>query len=101
METADRSESNSARRTVQFRRDWSTTAPSHAVLEALAIVEDTTLLALRDELGTALYDYVDPEALDAIIGSGRSTPIELSFEVQHLRVTIATDGRLVVSTTRE
>ena len=82
--------------TIRSHHDWATTAPSQAVVEAVATVEETTPVALARETGTTLYDSVDPEALDSLIGSDRSGPVEIAFDIGSLHVTVASGGQLVI-----
>ena len=55
---------------LRVRHDWSTTPPSVAVVTAVAAREDVDPLEVRTELGSTLYDHVDPEALDALVTGG-------------------------------
>ncbi|MFC4542045.1 HalOD1 output domain-containing protein [Halosolutus amylolyticus] len=87
--------------TVQSHYDWSTTRPSHAIVDAVATVEDTTPIDLAHERGIALYDHVDPEALDAIVGGDRDSTVSVTFDIDHVQVTIETSGRLVVDVDTE
>ncbi|WP_440764923.1 HalOD1 output domain-containing protein [Natronorubrum sp. DTA7] len=95
MGASDR-EGTSGGETIRSHHDWATTTPSRAVVEAIATVEETTPVTLARETGTTLYDHVDPEALDSLVGSDRNGSVEVAFDVGSLRVTIASDGRLVI-----
>lgn len=81
---------------VRSHHDWTTTSPSQAVIEAIATAEETTPGALARETGTTLYDYIDPEALDSLVDSDRDGSVEISFDVDHLHITIARSGQLVI-----
>ncbi|NKE35634.1 hypothetical protein GWG54_07355 [Natronococcus sp. JC468] len=70
--------------TIHFQRryDWSATSPSIAIVTALATVigVDTT------ELDWTLHDYIDPEALDALVRDQQSERITVSFAVDRYRI---------------
>lgn len=76
--------------------DWSSTSPSVAVIEAIAVLEDVTPLAVRTELETSLYEHVDPGALDAILDSDRGYPVTVTFTVDDYTVRLESHGLLVV-----
>ena len=95
MGASDR-ESPSGDEIFRSHHDWTATAPSQAVVEAVATVEETTPIALPRETGTTLYDHVDPEALDSLVGSDRSGSVEVAFDIGSLRVTVASGGQLVI-----
>lgn len=66
--------------------DWSATAASTATIAALATLEEVDPVELSDVFGATLYDYVDPEALNALVaGEGH---INLSFLIDDYRVRI-------------
>ncbi|WP_226042116.1 HalOD1 output domain-containing protein [Natrinema sp. DC36] len=71
-----------------FRRtyDWSDTAASMATITALGTLEEVDPVELSDVLGTTLYDYVDPEALDTLVAAEEL--VNLSFLVDDYRVQI-------------
>lgn len=85
--------------TVQFRRtyDWTATSPSVAAVEALASVEGVDPL----ELDVALYDHVDPEALDALIDGEKPRSIRVTFSVGYYHVTFEGDELVVYTTIGE
>lgn len=68
--------------TVHLRQthDWSDTPPSIAAVEALANLESVDPIALATEFDVVLYEYVDPEALDAIVRGGGAATISLSID---------------------
>ncbi|MDF9744471.1 HalOD1 output domain-containing protein [Natrinema salsiterrestre] len=75
-------------REVLFRRtyDWSATAASTATVTALATLEAVDPMEFSDVFGATLYDFVDPEALDALVdGEGH---VILSFPIGDYRVRI-------------
>lgn len=74
---------------VRFDRDGR--SPSVAVAEAL----EPTL----DDLNRTLFDYVDPDAMDELVGSAAATrSVTVSFEVDGTSVAVHGDGRVVVRT---
>lgn len=79
---------------IQQTYDWSTTAPSMAILTALGTLEGVDPMELSDIFGAPLYDYIDPEALDRLVsGEGQ---LNLSFPIDDYRVQI--DGaELIIS----
>ncbi|WP_436343791.1 HalOD1 output domain-containing protein [Natronorubrum sp. FCH18a] len=83
--------------TIRTQYDWAATAPSQAIVEAVATVEETTPVALVRETGTTLYDHVDPEALDLLVGGDRNGSLEVAFDIDSLHITIASGGQLVIS----
>lgn len=69
---------------VHFQRvyDWSATSPSIAAVTALATVigVDST------DLDSTLYDYVDPDALDALVRDQNSERVTVSFTIDRYRI---------------
>jgi hypothetical protein len=59
---------------------------------SVAVAE--TLEAALDEWGQPLFDYVDPEALDALVSESASATV--SFDVESATVTVHSDGRVFV-----
>lgn len=66
--------------------DWSVTAPSVAAINALATVKNVDPIELATEFDTRLYECIDPEALDAIIGNGRPGSISVSFILENYQL---------------
>ena len=66
----------------QEQYDWSTERPSGAVIEAISEVENTDPI----ELPVILYEYIDPEALDALVTTDSN--VSVSFTVGEYRVHI-------------
>lgn len=83
--------------TVRRQYDWSSTAPSTAVIEMVAETRnrDPTILE-------PLYGAVNTDALDALIQSdGQSTAagtVAVSFEFADQQVTVHSSGDVVVHT---
>jgi hypothetical protein len=67
---------------------------SETIVEALAAVENVE----PDELGTRLYDSVDPEALDSLYGTAadRSERLRLAFTIDGYEVVVGDDGTCLV-----
>ncbi|MFC7215118.1 HalOD1 output domain-containing protein [Saliphagus sp. GCM10025334] len=76
--------------------DWSVTAPSLAVIDALATIESVDPTELLTVLETTLYDYVDPEALDIFVREQKSDPVTVTLWIDRYRVRFDSD-ELVVS----
>ena len=74
--------------------DWGSGTPSMEVLAAVADLEGDEPEELARTSGVALYDYVDPEALDAILD--HCPGITVSFSVDQYDVEV-TNCRLSVS----
>lgn len=74
--------------------DWSEyTYPSTAIVESVAdaVGRDQSTLA-------RLHDYVDCDALDALVTGESTDDLELSFVYDDVHVTVVGDGRLLVDT---
>lgn len=80
---------------IQAEFDWSAKAPSNAVVEAVAIASDREPTAVEP-----LYESVDPDALDALVGSNGTDSEDgeasVSFEHAGHVVTVHSDGSVVV-----
>ncbi|SEP90363.1 HalOD1 output domain-containing protein [Natrinema salaciae] len=97
MGTSRRDNTHPGRETVRAHYDWEATTPSQAIVEAVATVEETTPVALAREAGTTVYEHIDPDALDSLVGSDRTGVVEVAFDIDHHHITIASDGRLVIT----
>lgn len=75
--------------------DWSATAPSTAIVEAIAAAEDVDPVALATDEGTPLYEHVDPDALDALVTDQRANRVAMSLTIDGYTVRIA-DTELIV-----
>jgi hypothetical protein len=60
---------------------------------SLAVAE--TLETALDEPVDPLFDYVDPDALDNLVGRS-STTVTVTFDVEGATVTVHGDGRVLV-----
>lgn len=77
------------------RHDQARDGPiSETIVRALAAVENVE----PEELGTRLYDSVDPEALDCLYGTAaeRSEHLRLAFTVGKYEVVVTDDGNCLV-----
>lgn len=90
-------DSNSSRR-VEHSYD-AATPPSLAIVQAVAVMEDVDPMNSRD-IGLRLYDHVDPEALDRLLGDPTgSASVSIDLDVENsprYAVHLHENGRLVV-----
>jgi len=62
-----------------------------------SVVVAETLETVLDDRNRTLFDYVDPDAMDELLGGrGSAASITVSFEVGGTSVTVHGDGRVVV-----
>jgi hypothetical protein len=66
----------------------SATAPSTAVIEAIAAVEEVDPVALSSIEGITLHDYVDSDALDRLFTDRGVDDISVTFTVDEYTVCI-------------
>jgi hypothetical protein len=75
--------------------DWSSRAPSRAVVETVAIAENAEPTAIEP-----LYDSVDPDALDALVRSNGRNPkngdVTVTFTLDGCKVQVRSDGVVIV-----
>ncbi|WMT07994.1 hypothetical protein NP511_21840 [Natrinema thermotolerans] len=71
---------------IQNQYDWSNTAPSQAIVEAIAAIENVDPIALSVEKGWTLHDTVDPEALDTLLNEG--SLVSVSFTIGSYKIQI-------------
>ncbi|OLZ41499.1 hypothetical protein A6E15_11105 [Natrinema saccharevitans] len=71
--------------TVRREFDWSETPPSIAIVVTIAEIENVDPIDLPTTVGTTLYSYVDPGALDALVDGER---VAVSFSMAGYRVRI-------------
>lgn len=76
---------------VQTEYDWSTTTPSHAVIQAISAIENVEPISLSDKVDATLYDSVDLDALDRLATT--DTDVRISFRFETYLVEI--DGNTV------
>ncbi|QLG48269.1 HalOD1 output domain-containing protein [Natrinema halophilum] len=65
---------------------WSSTTPTVAIVNAIAGIENVDPTDLPVTLNTALYDHIDPEALDTLVTT--SNDPKLSFAIDEYRIEI-------------
>lgn len=70
--------------TLRFDFDHATTAPSTALVEALASMKNTDPIALLEEEDVSLGDSIDLDALDRLMEDGREKDVEA--------ITLSIDG---------
>jgi len=63
-------------------------SPSRAVVEAVAGAAGVEPVNLADEAGIVLYDHVDLDALDALVGGRPGSDIHVSLSVAGHEVTV-------------
>lgn len=80
-----------APRMVRAAYDWTRTAPSIAIIETIATIEDTD----PRDLSITLNDYVEPEALDTLFGDDRRSVDAITVGIGDYTVQI-TDSELIV-----
>lgn len=76
--------------------DWSVTPPSLAVVRTLSQASDVDPLALSSDQPVPLHDYVDPDALDALVGDGDDDSVTVTLSLDGCDVEIR-DSDVVVS----
>ncbi|KAB1197885.1 MULTISPECIES: HalOD1 output domain-containing protein [Haloferax] len=91
----DHSPGTDADGVIRAEYDWSTQAPSTAVIETVAIAANREPTALE-----LLYNTVDPDALDALFDSSGCHSTDgvttVSFEFAGHGVTVQSNGIVVV-----
>ncbi len=66
---------------VRVEHDEAGLSPSLAVVEAIADLAGVESIDLADEAGIVLYDYIDPDALDALVAGAHDTELDLSVTI--------------------
>lgn len=80
---------------VQTNCDWSDITPSRALVDAIAALEGVDPVALATDHGTALYEYVDPEALDTLFSDGPAAGTEITLSIDGYTAQITGSGLVV------
>ena len=80
---------------IRAEYDWTSTTPSTAVIETVAVASD------REPTGIEpLYEVIDPDALDALVRSNGDEPVgegtTVSFEFTGQSVAVHGGGSVVV-----
>jgi len=70
---------DSSTRVFETEYDWSNTAPSVAVINTIATIENVEPTKLSVAFDTTLFDHIEPEALDALITEGNKITISFSY----------------------
>lgn len=78
--------------------DRSATAPSTAIVEAIATAEGVDPVALATDEDTPLYDHVDPDALDTLVTDKRANGVTLTVAIDGYSVRIARTELIVEPT---
>ena len=85
---------------IRAEYEWSSVAPSTAVIETVAIASDCEPTTLD-----SLYEIIDPDALDTIVRSNRphamDDEIVVSFSFAGHEVTVHSTGSVVIRGDRE
>ncbi|NHN41305.1 hypothetical protein G9C85_06600 [Halorubellus sp. JP-L1] len=76
---------------IQNEYDWSSTNPSVAIVETVAV----TLNREPNKL-PPLYDFIDPDAIDALLSRPNSRGVHLSFVYAGVRITVDDDGTVTI-----
>jgi len=93
--TGDSRGHNSISESVRVEHGVGGPSPSRAVVEAVAGAAGVEPVNLADEAGIVLYDHVDLDALDALVGSRPGSDIDVSLSVAGYEVTV--DATAVVA----
>ncbi|MFC7212908.1 HalOD1 output domain-containing protein [Saliphagus sp. GCM10025334] len=91
----DAQSSESAAVRLRKTYDWSATAPSFAVIDALATVESVDPAELLTVFETTLYDHADPEALDILVRERKSESIAVTISIDRYQVRFDGDELIV------
>lgn len=97
MNETERSSKSDAAGPALVRRtcDWRQVTPSVAIVEAIATVEGRDPVALSKEAGFLLVEYLDPEALDALVTNARGTVDSFTATIDGYTVRIDEDELLL------
>lgn len=80
--------------TLQAEFDWETTAPSVAIVEAVASAANSDPQSLE-----SLYECIDPDAVDMLFTESPDRPetsIQLTFTYHEFTVTVNSNGTVLV-----
>ncbi|WP_255171106.1 HalOD1 output domain-containing protein [Natrononativus amylolyticus] len=75
---------------VHAEHDWAEIAPSIAIVDAVAAIEDVDPREVSTVLGTTLYEQINPDALDTLATEG-----ELAITFSIGEYTVRVDGNRV------
>lgn len=79
--SVDVGDHGSVSESVRIGHGGSRLSPSLAIVEAIADLAGVDPVDLADERGIVLYDYVEPDALDALVTANSGTDVEISVTV--------------------
>lgn len=77
---------------VQHEYDWGEIAPSTAILESIATLEESDKTEVRNLLDSPLHSYFDPDALGTLVRSSQEISITLEVEAYHIQINGDTVG---------
>lgn len=78
--------------------DWRTSTPSLAIIETIASVENTDPVKLWASENRTLSDFVDPDALDSLVGDGHRCLGEIAVTIDGYLIRIDDRGLVVEGT---
>jgi hypothetical protein len=81
---------------IRTEYDWTTTEPSVAIVESIAVLEGTDPLAFPEDGDLVLHEHVDVDALDRLVGGHQQGVSDVTVEIDGYTVQIS-DEALVVS----
>ena len=90
--TVGASDSGSVPETARVRHGGDGPAPSLAVVEAIADLAGVEPADLPEQEGVVLYDYVDPDALDAIVAGRPDSDVDVSLSVAGYEISVGPDS---------
>jgi hypothetical protein len=93
--TVGTTDSGSGPDTARVRHGGDGPAPSLAVVEAIADLAGVEPADLPEKEGVVLYDYVDPDALNAIVAGRPDSDIDVSLTIAGYDVTVGPDSAVV------
>lgn len=77
----------------EFETDYESQPPAVAIVSAIAAIEDTP----PTELDFSLYDSIDPEALNKLVGDSGNTNMMIEFTIDGYEIQIQQNGTLTVT----
>lgn len=79
------SKPHSSSEAIQNRYDWSDTTPSTAVIEGIAILQNSEPTNFPEKFDP-LFEYIDPDALDTLVTGDCPTTLTFSIEQYTIRI---------------
>lgn len=74
--------------------DWSTDELIDSLVDSIASHEGVDPMKLDIELGTTLFEHVDPEALERLVTANED--VEIAFTVDDIGIRVSGAGELLV-----